>query len=292
MKSFHFAILTLTTLFTPFNLINSQSSSPNNTWQSSKYIGYNSGIPSGDLYFKTNGATRASITSGLGYFGIGTQQPIFRMHVDGDLFITGTRINNAPGTASLLFGDNNIQPEFGLEYNGGGLNFWKPFGSANGTGGNGFGNYFLFIKDNGKVGIHTNNPTADLTIDGNMLIGNSMITLPPGYKLYVESGIITEKVKVAIHNSSEWSDHVFSDDYSLLPLTELAQYVKSEHHLPGVPSAGNVVNEGLDLAKMDAILLEKIEEIILYLITQDETINNLRIKNNILEMEITKLRTN
>ncbi len=164
MKFIYFAILAITTFFTPLNLTIAQSSSPNNTWLASKYIGYNNGIPSGNLYFKTNGATRASITSGLGYFGIGIQQPIYRLHVDGDLFVTGTGINNAPGTASLLFGDNNNQPEFGIEYNGGGLNFWKPFGSSNGNNGNGFRNNLLFVKDDGNIGIGTSNPTQTLEV--------------------------------------------------------------------------------------------------------------------------------
>ncbi|MBD2704512.1 hypothetical protein IC229_27980 [Spirosoma sp. BT702] len=97
-----------------------------------------------------------------------------------------------------------------------------------------------------------------------VIIGNNVARTPSGYKLFVEEGILTEKVKVAIKNSSEWSDYVFDDTYQLKGLSEVERYVKANRHLPGVPSATDVVKQGIDVAKMDATLLAKIEELTLY----------------------------
>ena len=83
--------------------------------------------------------------------------------------------------------------------------------------------------------------------------------------LYVEHGILTEKVKVAVENSSAWADFVFDTNYELLPIEEVAFFVDENQHLPDVPSADEMVEDGLDVAQMDALLLQKIEELTLYI---------------------------
>lgn len=107
--------------------------------------------------------------------------------------------------------------------------------------------------------------TGGASIYGNVVIGN--VTTPnTNYKLFVEKGILTEKLKVAVSTTANWSDYVFSKDYKLMPLEEVSLFVQKNKHLPGVPSAEEVVKEGIDMATMDAKLLEKIEELTLYLI--------------------------
>jgi len=105
-------------------------------------------------------------------------------------------------------------------------------------------------------------------------IGN---VLPkPNYKLFVEKGILTEKVKVAVKNSLEWADYVFEENYELMPIDELENYVTENKHLPNVPSAEAMVKDGLDVAKMDAKLLEKIEEAHLYIIELKKEVDELK----------------
>ena len=87
-----------------------------------------------------------------------------------------------------------------------------------------------------------------------------------GYKLYVEEGILTEKVKVAVKNSEDWYDHVFNADYELMPLTDLEKYIVANKHLPDVPTTKEVMTNGLDLGKTNGLLLKKVEELTLYLI--------------------------
>lgn len=122
--------------------------------------------------------------------------------------------------------------------------------------------------------------------NGKVRIGNGAndIKTPDGYKLFVEEGILTEKVRVAVKTTTDWADYVFAPDYKLMPLNEVEIFTKENKHLPNVPSASQMVNGGLDVAKMDAKLLEKVEELTLYLIEQNKQIE-------MLKEEIIKLRS-
>jgi hypothetical protein len=99
--------------------------------------------------------------------------------------------------------------------------------------------------------------------NGKMSIGDVSANTFGEYRLYVEKGILTEKVKVAFKTSAEWSDFVFEPRYQLMPLSKLQKYILKEKHLPEIPSAEKMVENGLDLAEMDKKLLQKIEELTL-----------------------------
>ncbi len=106
-------------------------------------------------------------------------------------------------------------------------------------------------------------------------LGSSGITsmaTPAGYSLYVAQGILTEKVKIAIQGTGNWSDFVFAKNYKLPSLIQVEQYIAKNHHLSGIPSAKEVVKDGVDLGQMDAKLLMKVEELTLYTIDQNKEI--------------------
>jgi hypothetical protein len=141
-----------------------------------------------------------------------------------------------------------------------------------------FRNVFKFGED-GRLELGQSYYSSDLlmllvygkaNITNNLKIGD--VTIPSGYRLAVQDGIITEKLKVAVKNTSDWSDYVFAKGYKLMPLDEVEKFVNKNSHLPNVPSAQEVVDNGIDVAKMDAKLLEKIEELTLYLIEQNKKI--------------------
>ncbi|NNT72528.1 hypothetical protein HKT18_09900 [Flavobacterium sp. IMCC34852] len=92
------------------------------------------------------------------------------------------------------------------------------------------------------------------------------------YRLFVEGGILTEKVKVALRSSANWADYVFANDYKLMPLKEVETFVKANKHLPGVDSAEELAKNGIDVAQMQSKQMEKIEELTLYIIDQDKKI--------------------
>lgn len=87
-----------------------------------------------------------------------------------------------------------------------------------------------------------------------------------GYKLFVEEGILTEKVKVAIKNSEDWFDNIFQPNYKLMNIYDLDGFIKKYKHLPDMPTTDEVMANGLDLGKMNGLLLKKVEELTLYMI--------------------------
>ncbi len=111
--------------------------------------------------------------------------------------------------------------------------------------------------------LHVSN---DGFIDGRLAIGIANDNRPDGYRLYVADGILAEKVKVALKDSDDWADYVFDEDYVLMPLSQVEAFIRQNKHLPGVPSAQQVQQQGIDVAKMDALLLQKIEELTLYML--------------------------
>jgi hypothetical protein len=108
--------------------------------------------------------------------------------------------------------------------------------------------------------------------EGRVKIGDVQ-TQYDGYKLYVEQGILTEKVKVAVKDSKDWYDNVFAPDYQLLSLQKLEKFIQDNRHLPDVPSTEEVMANGLDLGKMNATLLKKVEELTLYVISMKKELD-------------------
>lgn len=120
--------------------------------------------------------------------------------------------------------------------------------------------------------------SGNLTLwaNGKMSIGDVSVNTPDyDYGLYLWKGLLTERVKVAIKTSAQWADHVFRPGYSLMPLSEVDRYIAANGHLPGVPSAECMVEEGLDVVATDAMLLEKLEEVTLHLIRLNARIEEL-----------------
>jgi len=96
-----------------------------------------------------------------------------------------------------------------------------------------------------------------LKSSGKVVIGDtSQITTPGNYNLYVQNGILTERVKVSLKTTAEWSDDAFDKTPSI---TEVAESINKNSHLVDMPSADKLVKEGYELKEMDAKLLQQIE---------------------------------
>lgn len=95
------------------------------------------------------------------------------------------------------------------------------------------------------------------------------------YNLYVEAGILSESIKVA--NPQDWSDFVFSKDYKLKNLIEVEKFINENKHLPDVPSEKELLEQGYyDQHEINKVLLQKIEELMLYIIEQQKEIDGLK----------------
>ncbi|GAB3718080.1 hypothetical protein GCM10027592_60770 [Spirosoma flavus] len=117
------------------------------------------------------------------------------------------------------------------------------------------------LRNNGRIKFaHLSNPVRQGATDQFLTVNEQGETVLARYQL-------------RINNPGEWSDKVFSPTYQLPTLPDVATYVALYGHLPGVPSAEQVAKEGIDLVKMNATLLEKVEELTLYSIQQDKKVN-------------------
>jgi hypothetical protein len=162
---------------------------------------------------------------------------------------------------------------------------------------NGIINAATTTNGNRIVGMNGSNiwfKSLDTETNGKIYIGTNATypTTTGSYRLFVEGGIMTEKVKVSLRSSANWADYVFEDNYKLMPLQEVSKYVAANKHLPGVDSAKELAENGLDLAAMQSKHMEKIEELTLYIIEQDKKIEaqNQALDNTNKEIEALKLQ--
>jgi hypothetical protein len=121
----------------------------------------------------------------------------------------------------------------------------------------------------------TNAQWAQMTLlpNGNVGIG----TTNPTYKLAVNGNVRSKEVIV----ESDWADYVFDKNYTLLSLTETEQYIQQHQHLPGIPSATDIKNNGLMVGEVQAKMMAKIEELTLHIIRQQKQIDALQQKLNL-----------
>lgn len=119
---------------------------------------------------------------------------------------------------------------------------------------------------------------GDLQITDKLILGGQTITsgVHTDAKLYVDGKIA---VKACVVTLDHWSDYVFDDNYPLKSIEQLSAFMHKEKHLPGIPSAAEVEQEGNNLGEMDAKLLEKIEELSLYVVQLNEKIKQLELLN-------------
>jgi len=99
----------------------------------------------------------------------------------------------------------------------------------------------------------------------------------------VNGTIKTKEVNVTLNG---WADYVFKDDYPLLPLADVQSYIQKYNHLPNIPSESEVLKDGVNLGEMNVKLLEKIEELTLYTIQQDELLKQVVLRLAELESKL------
>ena len=109
--------------------------------------------------------------------------------------------------------------------------------------------------------------------NGNTSIGG---TFASGYKLSVDGKIICTELRV--NQVADWPDYVFSKDYDLMPVARLDSFIAENGHLPNIPAASEISRSGMDVGEMQRLMMEKIEELSLYIIGQQKQIDELKAK--------------
>lgn len=210
---------------------------------SSSDINITNQYSSGRIILKTNGFNRLFVGSN-GFVGIGRPSPDQRLHVGG----------------KIKSSYNGTSGEYIEMWHGGGNGFINTAGDGN-----------LDFR-------HDNNTLMSLLPDGKLTIVS--VATPGNYNLYVENGILTEEVKVALENTADWSDDEF-DNVPELKIMETT--IEEKSHLFGMPSAQELVDKGYSVTDMDSKLLAQIEWLWMHLI--DESKKNMVLEERVLELE-------
>lgn len=156
-----------------------------------------------------------------------------------------------------------------------------------------------YFEDGLKVGKYST-PANPAFIEGYTPLGNAM----PWMRLTVSDNGTNTTAFLVENDGSLWCtsarvrlkedipvpDFVFQPNYALMPISEVKSYVSEHSHLPGVPSEEQIRTQGLNLEEMQLTLLQKIEELTLYMIQQDAEKEALQERINALETEVKSLK--
>ncbi|MAW96209.1 MULTISPECIES: hypothetical protein [unclassified Leeuwenhoekiella] len=195
-----------------------------------------------------------------GNVGINVRNPAAALHASGSLIFENLASNS-----------DEIDYYLGLDESG---RVYKTPRSEP-SGGSEFSNDYDWLKfDNTHSSSISDNiyTLGKVAINVDFLPSSSSSDNVSNYGLFVGGGILTEEVRVSLQN--EWADYVFEDNYKLMSIEDLEDYISREGHLPNIPAAEVVEREGLELGEMNKLLLEKLEELSLYIIELNKTIKS------------------
>lgn len=214
--------------------------------------------------------------------GVNTSSPTAKLDVQGETgsteIVVNAQGNYTSGNSDVraINGNSVIAPGYGYGvYGTGGYmgvrgvanstdyigTSYGVYGSASGTAGTRIGVYGF--ASGGTIENWAMFASGNSYVSGDLRVGNQADV--PGYRLSVDGNVICEELRVEL--SGNWPDYVFADDYSIMNLNDLREYVNTEKHLPGIPAAAEIEEtNGIDLGEMQRLTVEKLEELTLYIL--------------------------
>jgi hypothetical protein len=214
------------------------------------------------IQVEPNSAANALFINAAGYVGIGTNNPQANLHVvGGDIKINDTypflSLNSTYSSGNAGIGFFTSDASNAYVFFDDGDNVLR----LNASSSNGYRND-LIIKDDGRVCIGT-------------------ISAATGYALSVNGKAVC--TEVLVEALASWPDYVFSEGYDLMSMDELRESINENNRLPGIPSAAEIEANGILLGDMQTRFMEKLEELTLYTLQQDEQIAELQKRIETLE---------
>jgi hypothetical protein len=211
--------------------------------------GFAIGVNGGQSSFEVSGSNHNAFFRGN--VGLGTTNPQARLDVHGQIAVNGVGV--------ITNGGNDVYANIRVLRN---TSTQYPDGM-----------YIGYMGSGGPLRFFSNSGTTEfmtLTTSGNLGIGTTV----PNEKLTVKGTIYGREVKVDL--SVPGPDYVFEKDYNLTSLEELKSYIVANKHLPEVPSAKEMEQNGIKVGEMEMLLLKKIEELTLHVIAQQEEIKEMK----------------
>jgi len=222
----------------------------------------------------------SGLTTTTDNVGIGTNTPLQKLDVNGNIQISNSSIpmgviTELPGgtTPLLNLSLNFRESNKNQNYVGAGIRIDSRPDQP----------LFQWLKR--AAGETNENLLMILNNDGNLGLGTSDTH---GFKLAVNGSIRAKEIKV---ESGPWPDYVFDSTYKLLPLIQLQSFINKNKHLPDMPSEAEVVKEGINLGEIVRVQTKKIEELTLYLIDQNRRIESLSKENYNIKKHLNAIKT-
>ena len=213
----------------------------NNLSSNSSFLGTTNYYP---LVFKTDNVTRMTLAAGSPNLGIGVS-PASNLHVHSTTNVNNFLMTNLNVGNTIYHGFRIKQDHkkvYILQQENDYMYIQTPGGG-------------LAISGGGNVGIGTNTPQAKLAVNGEILAKSVRVNTAASY----------------------WPDYVFDKNYKLMSIKDLDLFVKTNNHLPGIPSAQEIeLKQNVDLGDMNTMLLQKVEELTLYIIDLQKQIDELK----------------
>lgn len=253
-----------------------------------------------------------------GNIGIGINEPTYKLHIHNSSTASGTaiRVDGINGHIRLFETDgSNSESYTQIERNGDAFhiyqrditspNFEHVFTAAM-DGNVGFGDgaphpdIKMFVDNREKsVGLCINNTQTTNNSYGLKCIVNNATTkslavtnFSDGMDVFRVMGDgIVWCTELNVDVKGDFPDYVFDENYNLMPLNELQKFIKTEKHLPDLPTAEEVAENGIAVSEMTVIQTKKIEELTLYLLQLNESLEKLKEQNEDLQERITELES-
>lgn len=213
-----------------------------------------------------------NITTGVGNVGIGTNASLSLTTADNTVALgkSAGLVNTSSGNTFVGAEADALQPNLS---NATAIGWKAKVGVSNAI-------VLGDVDANTKVGIGVTAPEFPLDVRGIINLRNrgtlkfshlfNPNLRPDGTDQFLtvddKGQVVLSRYRVSISSPNQWADRVFEPGYRLRPLSEVQRFIGQNGHLPGIPSADQVLKNGIDAGRMDAILLEKVEELTLYLI--------------------------